>query len=62
MIPDYLKKSNEQLKKNRAVTRFTDEEWGRICREYSRLKQHGCPSMSEFLRSAVLSSLGRRYA
>lgn len=60
MIPEQLRKGPRQMKRNRAVTRFTDEEWNKVCREYLRLQQHGCPSMSEFLRSVVLAAIGRR--
>ena len=60
MIPEQLRKGPRQMKRNRAVTRFTDDEWAKICLQYSRLKQHGCPSMSEFLRSVVLAAIGRR--
>lgn len=60
MIPEQLKKSPTQMKPNRAVTRFTNEEWNKVCREYARLQKHGCPSMSEFLRSLIMSTLGKR--
>ena len=60
MIPEKLKKQKHEMKPNRIATRFTNAEWQKILTLYEHQKQRSmCNSLSEFIRRAVLFSLGR---